>query len=242
MVESATKWIGGHGTSIGGVVVDAGNFNWGNGRFPMFTEPSEGYQGMKFWEVFGTGGPVCQMLGLPAELNIAFIIRARVEGLRDYGTALSPFNSFMLLQGLETLSLRVERHNENAQALSEWLEVHPAVESVSYPGLKSSSYHELAKKYMSQRGHGMMLAFTMKGGFEQAVKFIDGLELASHLANVGDAKTLVIHPASTTHQQLSEQEQISAGVDPTMVRVSVGLEHIDDIREDFQQAFDKASL
>jgi len=207
----------------------------------LFTEPSEGYHGMKFWEVFGTGGPVCQMLGLPAELNIAFIIRARVEGLRDYGTALSPFNSFMLLQGLETLSLRVERHNENAQSLAEWLEAHPAVESVSYPGLKSSPYHELAKKYMSQRGHGMMLSFTMKGGYEQAVKFIDGLELASHLANVGDAKTLVIHPASTTHQQLSEQEQRSAGVEPTMVRVSVGLEHIDDIREDFQQAFDKAA-
>ncbi len=241
VVESATKWIGGHGTSIGGVIVDAGNFNWGNGRFPLFTEPSEGYHGMKFWEVFGTGGPVCQMLGLPAELNIAFIIRARVEGLRDYGTALSPFNSFMLLQGLETLSLRVERHNENAQSLAEWLEVHPAVESVSYPGLQSSPYHELAKKYMSQRGHGMMLSFTMKGGYEQAVKFIDGLELASHLANVGDAKTLVIHPASTTHQQLSEQEQRSAGVEPTMVRVSVGLEHIDDIREDFQQAFDKAA-
>ena len=181
------------------------------------------------------------MLGLPAELNIAFSIRARVEGLRDYGTALSPFNSFMLLQGLETLSLRVERHNENAQSLAEWLEAHPAVESVSYPGLKSSQYHELAKKYMSQRGHGMMLSFTMKGGYEQAVKFIDGLELASHLANVGDAKTLVIHPASTTHQQLSEQEQRSAGVEPTMVRVSVGLEHIDDIREDFQQAFDKAA-
>ena len=241
VVESATKWIGGHGTSIGGVIVDAGNFNWGNGRFPLFTEPSEGYHGMKFWEVFGTGGPVCQMLRLPAELNIAFIIRARVEGLRDYGTALSPFNSFMLLQGLETLSLRVERHNENAQSLAEWLEAHPAVESVSYPGLKSSPYHELAKKYMNQRGHGMMLSFTMKGGYEQAVKFIDGLELASHLANVGDAKTLVIHPASTTHQQLSEQEQRSAGVEPTMVRVSVGLEHIDDIREDFQQAFDKAA-
>ncbi len=241
VVESATKWIGGHGTSIGGVIVDAGNFNWGNGRFPLFTEPSEGYHGMKFWEVFGTGGPVCQMLGLPAELNIAYITRARVEGLRDYGSALSPFNSFMLLQGLETLSLRVERHNENAQSLAEWLEAHPAVESVSYPGLKSSPYHELAKKYMSQRGHGMMLSFTMKGGYEKAIQFIDGLELASHLANVGDAKTLVIHPASTTHQQLSEQEQRSAGVEPTMVRVSVGLEHIDDIREDFQQAFDKAA-
>jgi O-acetylhomoserine (thiol)-lyase len=148
----------------------------------------------------------------------------------------------MLLQGLETLSLRVERHNKNAQALAEWLEAHPTVESVSYPGLKNSPYHELAKKYMSQRGHGMMLSFTMKGGYDHAVKFINGLELASHVANVGDAKTLVIHPASTTHQQLSDQEQESAGVELTMVRVSVGLEHIDDIREDFQQAFEKAAV
>lgn len=240
VVQSATKWIGGHGTSIGGVVVDAGNFNWGNGRFPLYTEPSEGYHGLKYWDAFGPGSAVCQMLGLPADKNIAFIIRARVEGLRDYGTALSPFNAFLLLQGLETLSLRVERHTQNAQALAEWLNAHSAISEVNYPGLSSSPYHELAKRYLTHRGHGTMLSFTMKGGYPQAVKFIDSLKLASHLANVGDAKTLVIHPASTTHQQLTEAEQRSAGVEPTMIRVSVGLEHIDDIREDFQQALDQA--
>jgi O-acetylhomoserine (thiol)-lyase len=240
VVQSATKWIGGHGTSIGGVVVDAGNFDWSSGRFPLYTEPSEGYHGLRFWDVFGYGSDVCKMLGLPAERNLAFIIRARVEGLRDYGMAVSPFNSFMLLQGVETLSLRVERHTQNAQTLAEWLEAHDAVESVSYPGLKNDPYHEHAKKYLTQRGHGTMLSFALKGGYDQAVKFIDSLELASHLANVGDAKTLVIHPASTTHQQLSAEDQLSAGVSPTMVRVSVGLEHIDDIREDFQQAFTKA--
>ncbi len=236
VVESATKWIGGHGTSVGGVIVDAGTFNWGNGRYPLFTEPSEGYHGLVHWDAFGFNSPVCQALGVPEHLNVAFALRARVEGLRDWGPALSPFNAFMLLQGLETLSLRVERHTQNAQQLAEWLEQHPQVASVSYPGLPSSPYHANAKKYL-QRGNGCMLMLSLKGGYDDAVTFINSLKLASHLANVGDAKTLVIHPASTTHQQLSPEEQASAGVTPTMIRVSVGLEHIEDIKEDFQQAF-----
>ncbi|NNV56322.1 O-acetylhomoserine aminocarboxypropyltransferase/cysteine synthase family protein [Limnovirga soli] len=231
VVESATKWIGGHGTSIGGVIVDGGNYNWGNGKFPQFTEPSEGYHGLKFWDVFGEGNP----LGLP---NIAFAIRARVEGLRDLGSSQSPFNSFLLLQGLETLSLRVERHAQNALALAQWLEQHPSVEYVWYPGLSSSPYHDLAKKYLTN-GFGGVLQFGIKGGKENAAAFINELKLASHLANVGDAKTLVINPASTTHEQLSEAEQIAAGVLPNQIRVSVGIEHIDDIKADFQQAFDK---
>ena len=231
VVESATKWIGGHGTSIGGVIVDAGNYNWGNGKFPQFTEPSEGYHGLRFWEVFGEGNP----LGLP---NIAFAIRARVEGLRDFGSSQSPFNSFLLLQGLETLSLRVERHTQNALALAEWLEEHPLVEYVWYPGLKSSPYHALGKKYL-KNGFGGVLNFGVKGTREKAAEFIDALKLASHLANVGDAKTLVIHPASTTHEQLSEAEQVKSGVLPNLIRVSVGIEHIADIRADFEQAFEK---
>ncbi|MCU0356818.1 MAG: O-acetylhomoserine aminocarboxypropyltransferase/cysteine synthase [Cyclobacteriaceae bacterium] len=229
VVASATKWIGGHGTSIGGVIVDGGNFNWGNGKFPQFTEPSEGYHGLKFWEVFGEGNP----LGLP---NIAFIIRARVEGLRDFGPALSPFNSFLLLQGLETLSLRVQRSADNALSLAEWLEQHPQVESVNYPGLKSSTYHQLARKYL-RNGFGAVLSFTIKGTKEETVKFVDNLKLVSHLANVGDAKTLIIQPAATTHQQLTEEEQLSTGVLPTLLRVSVGIEHINDIQADFEQAF-----
>jgi O-acetylhomoserine (thiol)-lyase len=231
VVESATKWIGGHGTSIGGVIVDGGNFNWANGKFPQFTEPSEGYHGLKFWDVFGEGNP----LGLP---NVAFIIRARVEGLRDFGPALSPFNSFLFLQGLETLSLRVERTASNALELAKWLESHDLVESVHYPGLESSSYHTLAKKYLT-RGFGGVLSFIVKGGRDNAAKLVDNLKLVSHLANVGDAKTLIIHPATTTHQQLTAEEQLSAGVDPAQLRVSVGYEHIDDIKADFQQAFDK---
>ncbi len=231
VVESATKWIGGHGTVIGGVIVDGGNFNWANGKFPQFTEPSEGYHGLKFWEVFGEGNP----LGLP---NIAFIIRARVEGLRDYGSAQSPFNSFLLLQGIETLSLRVQRHCENALALAQWLEQHSSVEFVWYPGLKSSPYHDLAKKYLTN-GFGGVLQFGVKGGKEKASQLIDELKLASHLANVGDAKTLVIHPASTTHEQLGEEQQIAAGVLPNVVRISAGIEHIDDIKADLQQAFEK---
>ena len=229
VVESATKWIGGHGTTIGGVIVDGGNFNWGNGKFPQFTEPSEGYHGLKFWDVFGTGNP----LGLP---NIAFIIRARVEGLRDFGTSQSPFNSFLLLQGIETLSLRAQRHGENALALAQWLEQHEEVEYVLYPGLESNAYHTLAKTYLTN-GFGGVLQFGIKGGKERAAKFIESLKLASHLANVGDAKTLVIHPASTTHEQLSEVEQVASGVLPNQIRVSVGIEHIEDIKADFQQAF-----
>ncbi len=231
VVESATKWIGGHGTTIGGVIIDGGNYNWGNGKFPQFTEPSEGYHGLKFWDVFGQGNP----LGLP---NIAFIIRARVEGLRDYGSAQSPFNSFLLLQGLETLSLRVERHVENTLKLATWLESHPQVEFVWYPGLQSSPYHELAKKYL-KRGFGGVLQFGIKGGLENGKKFIDSLKLVSHLANVGDAKTLAIHPASTTHEQLSEKEREASGVLSNLIRISVGIEHIDDIKADFEQAFGK---
>ena len=231
VVESATKWIGGHGTCIGGVIVDGGNYNWGNGKFPQFTEPSEGYHGLVFADIFGINNP----LGMP---NIAFIIRARVEGLRDFGSSQSPFNSFLLLQGLETLSLRVQRHVDNALTLATWLENHPQVESVTYPGLKSSPYNELAKKYLTG-GFGGVLNFSIKGTKENASKFIDSLQLASHLANVGDAKTLVIHPASTTHEQLSEAEQLEAGVVPNQVRISVGIEHIEDIKADFEQAFEK---
>ncbi|NII26968.1 O-acetylhomoserine aminocarboxypropyltransferase/cysteine synthase [Pseudoflavitalea sp. X16] len=231
VVESATKWIGGHGTAIGGVIVDGGNYNWGNGKFPQFTEPSEGYHGLKFWEVFGEGNP----LGLP---NIAFAIRARVEGLRDFGPSLSPFNAFLLLQGLETLSLRVQRHVENALALATWLQNHPLVEFVEYPGLESSPYHKLARKYLPN-GFGGILNFGIKGDKEKASQLIDSLKLASHLANVGDAKTLVIHPASTTHEQLSAAEQIVSGVRPNQVRVSAGIEHISDIIADFEQAIDK---
>jgi O-acetylhomoserine (thiol)-lyase len=231
VVASATKWIGGHGTSIGGVIVDGGNYNWGNGKFPQFTEPSEGYHGLKFWDVFGEGNP----LGLP---NIAFAIRARVEGLRDFGASQSPFNSFLLLQGLETLSLRVERHVQNAQILAEWLEQHPSVEFVWYPGLKSSPYHELALKYL-KKGFGGVLQFGIKGGVENGRKFIDSIKLISHLANVGDAKTLAIHPASTTHEQLSAEERNASGVLDNLIRISVGLEHIDDIKADFVQAFEQ---
>jgi O-acetylhomoserine/O-acetylserine sulfhydrylase len=231
VVASATKWIGGHGTSIGGVIVDGGNYNWSNGKFPQFTEPSEGYHGLKFGEVFGEGNP----LGLP---NIAFIIRARVEGLRDFGPALSPFNSFLFLQGLETLSLRVQRAVDNALALAQWLENHPHVESVNYPGLASSTYHRLAKKYL-RNGFGGVLSFTVKGTKEHTTQLVDSLKLVSHLANVGDAKTLIIQPSATTHQQLSDEEQIASGVLPNLLRVSVGIEHIDDIKADFQQAFEK---
>ncbi|MTJ28807.1 O-acetylhomoserine aminocarboxypropyltransferase/cysteine synthase family protein [Aphanizomenon sp. UHCC 0183] len=231
VVESATKWIGGHGTSIGGVIVDSGKFDWGNGKFPLFTEPSPGYHGLNFQEVFGKGS----QFG-----NIAFIIRARVEGLRDLGAALSPFNAFLLLQGLETLSLRVERHVNNALELAKWLEQQEQVAWVNYPGLPNHPYHERAKKYL-RHGFGGVLNFGIKGGLEAGKAFISNVKLASHLANVGDAKTLVIHPASTTHQQLSNSEQLSAGVTPDLVRVSVGIEHIDDIKEDFEQAFKKVS-
>ncbi len=229
VVESATKWIGGHGTTIGGVIVDAGNFNWGNGKFPGFTEPSEGYHGLKYWDIFNFDGPFG---------NIAFIIKARVEGLRDIGASQSPFNSFLLLQGLETLSLRMERHIQNTLALAKWLEKHPKVASVNYPGLESNPSYAMAKKYLFH-GAGGVLSFDVKGDKDAAIKVVDSLKLVSHLANVGDAKTLIIQPSATTHQQLSEEAQISAGVYPSSLRVSVGLEHIDDIIADFEQALNQ---
>jgi len=228
VVESATKWIGGHGTSIGGVIVDSGKFDWGaSGKFPFFTDPSPGYHGLVFNDVFGPKGPFG---------NIQFIIRARVEGLRDLGPSLSPFNAFLFLQGLETLSLRVQRHCENTLALAKWLERHPQVAWVLYPGLESHPHHQRARKYL-RNGFGAVLSFGIKGGLAAGKKFIDSVKLASHLANVGDAKTLVIHPASTTHSQLSEAEQGSAGVSPDLIRVSPGLEHVEDIKEDFEEAF-----
>jgi O-acetylhomoserine (thiol)-lyase len=230
IVHSATKWIGGHGNSIGGVIVDSGKFNWANGKFPSFTNPSPGYHGLNFWEVFGEGSPFG---------NIAFIIRARVEQLRDIGPSLSPFNSFLFIQGLETLSLRVERHCQNALQLAKWLQNHPKVEWVIYPGLEEHPDHALAKKYFRKGLFGGILCFGVKGGLEAGRNFINNVELASLLANVGDAKTLVIHPASTTHRQLSDEERETAGVKPGLVRVSVGLEHIEDIIEDFDQAFSK---
>ena len=229
VVASATKWIGGHGTSVGGVIVDAGTYNWGNGKYPQFTEPSEGYHGLKFWDVFGSEGPFG---------NIAFAIRARVEGLRDWGPAISPFNSFLLLQGLETLSLRVQRTVDNALELAKWLENHPQVEYVNYPGLTSSKYHTNATKYL-KNGFGGVLSFKLKGAVEEANTFVNSLELVSHLANVGDAKSLIIHPAATTHEQLSAEEQRSTGVVPGLLRFSVGIEHVDDLRSDLEQAFEK---
>ncbi|MCK9639599.1 MAG: O-acetylhomoserine aminocarboxypropyltransferase/cysteine synthase [Prolixibacteraceae bacterium] len=229
VVESATKWIGGHGTSIGGVIVDGGNFNWGNGKYPGFTEPSEGYHGLVFWDVFGSDGPFG---------NIAFIIRARVEGLRDFGPAISPFNSFQLIQGLETLSLRVERHVQNTEKLALWLQNHPKVASVIYPGLKSDENHALASKYL-KKGAGAVLSFVLKGSKENAIQLVNNLELVSHLANVGDVRTLIIQPSATTHSQLNEKEQLQAGVLPSQLRVSVGIEHIDDIIADFEQALAK---
>jgi O-acetylhomoserine/O-acetylserine sulfhydrylase len=228
VVQSATKWIGGHGTSIGGVIVDSGKFDWAaSKKFPFFTEPSPGYHGLVFDDVFGPRSPFG---------NIQFIVRARVEGLRDLGPALSPFNAFLLLQGLETLSLRVERHGQNALALARWLRTHPSVAWVNYTGLEEHPYHQRARQYL-RNGFGSVFTFGIKGGHEAAKKFIGSVKLASHLANVGDAKTLVIHPSSTTHQQLGVEEQKSAGVTPDQIRVSVGIEHIDDIEEDFDEAF-----
>lgn len=229
VVASATKWIGGHGTSLGGIIVDAGNFNWGNGKFPLFTEPSEGYHGLRFWNQFGADSPFG---------NIAFAIRARVEGLRDYGSALSPFNAFQLIQGLETLSLRLERHAYNTQSLAEWLEKQEWVSSVNYPGLKSSAFYDRAIKYFP-KGAGGVLTFKLKAGKNAADKLIDNLKLISHVANLGDTRTLIIHPSSTTHEQLSEQEQNDAGVQPGLLRVSVGIEHIEDLKQDLLQAVEK---
>jgi len=227
VVESATKWIGGHGTSIGGVIIDGGNFNWNNGKFPVFTEPAEGYHGKVFGDIFSQTSPAG---------NIAFIIKARVEGLRDIGPAISPFNSFLLLQGLETLSLRMERHVQNTLALAKWLEAQPGVEKVIYPGLSGNPYHERAKKYLP-KGAGGVLGFVLKAEKSKAVKLVEHFELVSHLANVGDAKTLIIQPSATTHSQLSAEEQLAIGIEPALFRVSVGIEHIDDIIYDFEQAF-----
>ena len=227
VVESATKWIGGHGNTIGGVIVDAGTFPWDNGKFPEFTEPSPGYHGLKFWDTFGPDG----VLGA----NVAFIIKARVEGLRDFGPCQNPFGSFLLLQGLETLSLRGQRHADNALALAQWLEKNEKVEWVSYAGLESHPYHVQAKRYLTN-GFGGVLSFGIKGGRKAGQEFIESVQLASHLANVGDAKTLVIHPASTTHNQLSHEEQASSGVTDELIRVSVGIENVDDIIADFAQA------
>lgn len=231
VTSSATKWIGGHGTSIGGIIVDGGNYNWGNGKFPEFSEPSEGYHGMNFWDTFGDNNP----LGLP---NIAFAIRARVEGLRDFGPAISPFNSFLLLQGLETLSLRVQRTVDNALELAKWLEQQPKVKSVNYPGLTNSPYYATAKKYLPN-GFGGVLSFEIEGNKEAASNFINNLELISHVANVGDAKTLIIQPSATTHKQLSDEAQLAAGVTPTMLRISLGIEHIEDVKADLIAAFNK---
>lgn len=232
VVHSATKWIGGHGNTIGGVIIDAGTFPWDNGRFPEFTSPSPGYHGMNFWEVFGPDG----VMGA----NIAFIIRARVEGLRDFGPSQHPFGSFLLLQGLETLSLRAQKHSENTLELAEWLQNQSNVKWVSYSGLENHPSHENAKKYLTN-GFGGVLSFGISGGMESGKTFINSVELASHLANVGDAKTLVIHPASTTHQQLKDEEKLASGVTDDLIRVSVGLENIEDIKADIAQALAKAS-
>lgn len=229
VVESATKWIGGHGTSMGGVIIDSGKFNWGNGKFPEFTNPSESYHGLVFWDVFGDKGPFG---------NIAFTLRARVEGMRDWGATISPMNSWLLTQGLETLSLRMERHVENALKLAKWLEAHPKVEYVNYPGLESSPYHTNAKKYL-KKGFGGVLSFKVKGQGSNADTVINSLALISHVANVGDAKTLIIHPASTTHSQLPDEAKVTAGAVPGLLRISVGIENIDDIKADLEQALAK---
>jgi O-acetylhomoserine (thiol)-lyase len=230
IVDSATKYIGGHGTSIGGVIVDSGKFNWGNGKFPEFTEPDPSYHGLKYWDVFGN------FTGLG---NVAFIIKARVQLLRDVGAALSPFNAFLFLQGLETLPLRQRQHSENALEVARHLKQQPLVNWVTYPGLPDDPNHELAAKYL-KKGFGGILGFGIKGGLEAGRKFINAVKLFSHLANIGDAKSLVIHPASTTHQQLTEEEQAATGVTPDYVRLSIGIEDVEDIKADIDQAL-KAS-
>jgi len=226
VVHSATKWIGGHGTSIGGVIVDGGRFDWSSGRFPDFTEPDESYHGLVYWDAFGD---------LPGMGNVAFILKTRVQGMRNIGPCASPFNAFLFLQGLETLPMRIRCQSANALALAEWLSTHPKVEWVQYTGLPDHPWHATARKYLSD-GFGAVLGFGIKGGPAAGRKFIDSVKLASHLANVGDAKTLVIHPASTTHQQLTAEAQAAAGVLPEFVRVAAGLEHIEDIKADFEQA------
>ncbi len=226
LATSATKFIGGHGTSIGGVIVDAGKFNWGNGKFPEFTEPDPSYHGLKFWEVFGN---------FPGMGNVAFIIKARVQLLRDIGACLSPFNSFLFLQGLETLPLRQRQHSENALAVAKFLKSHPLVNWVNYPGLEDHPSHALAKRYLGNH-YGALVGFGIKSGLEAGKKFINSVKLLSHLANIGDAKSLVIHPASTTHSQLTEEEQAVTGVTPDFIRLSTGLENAEDIKEDIDQA------
>jgi len=230
LTTSATKFIGGHGTSIGGIIVDGGNFNWGNGKFPEFTDPEPSYHGLKFWDVFGS---------FPGLGNIAFIIKVRVQLLRDLGPALSPFNAFLFLQGLETLPLRQKKHSENALEVAQFLEKHPLVSWANYPGLESYSGHEIAKKYL-QDGYGALLGFGIKGGMEAGKKFINSVKLLSHLANIGDAKSLVIHPASTTHQQLTAEEQKATGVTEDYIRLSIGIEDVEDIIEDIDQALAQA--
>jgi O-acetylhomoserine (thiol)-lyase len=231
LVLSATKFIGGHGTSIGGVIVDSGKFDWSRGKFPEFTEPDPTYHGLKYWDVFGN---------FPGLGNVAFIIKARVQWQRDIGAALSPFNAFLFLQGLETLPLRVARHSENALKVAEFLKHHPLVKWVNYPGLPEHPSHSLAKKYLGGK-YGAILGFGIKGGLEAGRKFINSVQLLSHLANIGDAKSLVIHPATTTHQQLTREEQEATGVTEDFIRVSVGLEDVEDIKADIDQALKKAA-
>jgi O-acetylhomoserine (thiol)-lyase len=225
VLHSATKFIGGHGTSIGGVIVDSGRFPWDSGTFPQMLEPSKGYHGIRFFETFG---------------DFAYIMKARVESLRDFGPALSPFNSFLFLQGLETLKLRMDCHSRNALEVARFLSGHPRVAWVNYPGLASSRYHALAQKYLP-KGAGAIMSFGIRGGLEAGKRFIESLQLFSHLANVGDAKSLVIHPASTTHQQLSDEEKRACGISDDLIRLSVGIEEIEDILWDLEQALESAS-
>jgi len=226
IVYSCTKWLGGHGTSIGGVIVDSGKFNWGNGNFPEFTDPDPSYHGLRIWDALSN---------VPGMGNVAFIIKARIQGMRNIGLCPSPFNSFLILQGIETLPLRMKKHGENAIELAKFLKNHPCVSWVNYTGLEEHKWHQLAKKYL-KGSFGSVLGFGIKGGYKAAEKFINSVKIASHLANVGDAKTLVLHPASTSHQQMTEDAQIASGVTPDFIRVSVGLEDIDDIKADFEQA------
>ena len=221
VVESATKWLGGHGTSMGGVIVEGGTYDWNNGKYPMLSEPSESYHGLRFTEAFG---------------QLAFIAKCRAEGVRDLGCCISPFNSFMIMQGIETLSLRVQREADNALALARYFKAHPLVEQVFYPGLEDDPHHELAARYL-RHGFGCVLSVVLKGDKRQTESLVDHLRLVSHLANVGDNRTLIIQPAATTHSQLSEEEQRAAGVLPTLLRISAGIEHIDDLIRDFEQAF-----
>jgi O-acetylhomoserine (thiol)-lyase len=230
VVSSATKYIGGHGTSIGGVIVDSGKFDWNNGKFPEFTEPDPSYHGLKYWETFGN---------FPGLGNVAFIIKARVQLLRDLGPALSPFNAFLFLQGLETLPLRMKKHSENAFNVAKYLKNHPSVSWVNYPGLEEHPSHSLAKKYL-KGNYGGLVGFGIKGGLEAGKRFIESVKLLSHLANIGDAKSLVIHPASTTHQQLTKEEQAETGVTEDYIRLSIGIEDVEDIKEDINQALNAA--